>query len=283
MRFDSHIHLDVMTSEERGSLLFAAPDYRAFVPGIEPAGVAAALLRFGSDARLCFGAAIHPWYLAAPPPSGGPMRPQDDPRWPQLEAQARDPRICAIGECGLDHLRHTDEATRAWAEACFAAQIALAVAAAKPLVLHCVRAHGRCIELLRQHRGDRVGGIVHAFSGSAEEAAAYRRLGFVVGIGSAVTRAASKRVRAVAALLPADSFVLETDAPYMRAGEPPESAPEARGTVDDLTLVAETVAALRNCATEELYAATAATALRLLAPASLPSRGNLGIAAVDPS
>ena len=282
MRFDTHIHLDALPDEALACTLFAAPDYRAFVPGIEPAGVAAALLRFGSDARLCFGTAIHPWYLAAPPPSGGPMRPQDDHRWPLLEAQAHDARIAAIGECGLDHLRHTDEETRAWAEACFAAQIALAVAAAKPLVLHCVRAHGRCIELLRKHGGDRVGGLVHAFSGSPEEAATYRRLGFAVGIGSAVTRAASKRVRAVAAQLPADAFVLETDAPYMRAGEPTGGAPAARGTVDDLTLVAETVAALRNTTAEALFEATAATAMRQLGLASLPSRGNFGIAAADP-
>jgi TatD DNase family protein len=207
------------------------------------------------------------------------MRPQDDHRWPLLEAQAHDARIAAIGECGLDHLRHIDEETRAWAEACFVAQIALAVAAAKPLVLHCVRAHGRCIELLRQHRGDRVGGIVHAFSGSAEEAAAYRRLGFVVGLGAAVTREAAKRVRTAAATLPSGTFVLETDAPFMAAAP----APAGSGRIEDLEAVAAAVASLRNCATEELYAQTAAVALRLLAPASLPSRGNLGIAAVDPT
>ena len=281
MRCDSHIHLDVMTDEERGRLLFAAPDYRAFVPGIEPAAVASALALFGTDPRLAFGTALHPWFLV-PAGSDGSLRPQDDPRWQQLEAQSHDPRICAIGECGLDHLRHTDDLSRDRAERFFVAQIQLAVAVSKPLVLHCVRAHARCAELLRKHGGERVGGLVHAFSGSAEEAAAYRRLGFAVGIGSAVTRAASKRVRAVAALLPADGFVLETDAPYMRAGEPPEGTPAARGTVDDLTLVAETVAALRNTTAEALFEATAATAMRQLGLASLPSRGNFGIASVDP-
>jgi TatD DNase family protein len=281
MRCDSHIHLDVMTDEERGSLLFAAPDYRAFVPGIEPAAVASALALFGPDPRLALGTALHPWFLA-PTGSDGSLHPHDDPRWQQLEAQARDPRICAIGECGLDHLRHTDDLSRDRAERFFVAQIALAVAVSKPLVLHCVRAHARCAELLRKHGGDRVGGLVHAFSGSPEEAATYRRLGFAVGIGSAVTRAASKRVRAVAAQLPADAFVLETDAPYMRAGEPTGGAPADRGTVDDLTLVAETVAALRNTTTEALFEATAATAMRQLGLASLPSRGNFGIAAADP-
>jgi TatD DNase family protein len=281
MRFDSHIHLDVMTSEERGSLLFAAPDYRAFVPGIEPAAVASALALFGPDLRLAFGTAIHPWFLV-PAGSEPALHPQDDPRWQQLEAQARDPRICAIGECGLDHLRHTDDLSRDRAERFFEAQIQLAVAVHKPLVLHCVRAHARCVELLRKHGGDRVGGLVHAFSGSPEEAAAYRRLGFAVGIGSAVTRAASKRVRAVAALLPADGFVLETDAPYMRAGEPTEGAPAARGTVDDLTLVAETVAALRNTTAEAIFNITSATAMRRLGLASLPPRANLGIDAADP-
>jgi len=282
MRFDSHIHLDVMTDEERGRLLFAAPDYRAFVPGIEPAAVAAALVALGTDPRLAFGASLHPWFLV-PAGSDPVLQPQDDPRWPQLEAQARDPRICAIGECGLDHLRHTDDLSRDRAERFFVAQIQLAVAVGKPLVLHCVRAHARCAELLRKHGGERVGGLVHAFSGSAEEAATYRRLGFAVGIGSAVTRAASKRVRAVVALLPDEAFVLETDAPYMRAGEPTGGDAAQRGTADDLTLVAETVAALRNTAVEALFEATAATAMRRLGLASLPPRANFGIDAADPS
>jgi Tat protein secretion system quality control protein TatD with DNase activity len=89
-------------------------------------------------------------------------------------------------------------------------------------------------------------------------------------------------VRAVAALLPADGFVLETDAPYMRAGERPESAPAARGTVDDLTLVTTTVAALRNTTAEALFEATSATAMHRLGLASLPPRANLGIDAADP-
>lgn len=282
MRFDSHIHLDVMTSEERGRMLIGAPDYRAFVPGIEPAAVAAALAVFGADQRLAFGTAIHPWFLV-PADSDLVLHPQDDPRWPQLDAQARDPRICAIGECGLDHLRHTDDLSRDRAERFFVAQIQLAVAVGKPLVLHCVRAHARCAELLRKHGGERVGGLVHAFSGSAEEAATYRRLGFAVGLGSAVTRAASKRVRAAAALLPDDTFVLETDAPYMRAGEPTGGDGAQRGTADDLTLVAETVAALRNTTVEALFEATAATASRQLGLASLPPRANFGIDAADPS
>lgn len=282
MRFDSHIHLDVMTDEERGRLLFAAPDYRAFVPGIEPAAVGAALAAIGSDQRLAFGTAIHPWFLV-PAGSNPALHPHDDPRWPQFEAQTRDPRICAIGECGLDHLRHTDDISRDRAERFFVAQIELAVAVRKPLVLHCVRAHARCAELLRKHGGERVGGLVHAFSGSAEEAATYRRLGFAVGLGSAITRAASKRVRAVAAVLPDDAFVLETDAPYMRAGEPTGGDAAHRGVADDLTLVAETVAALRNTPVEALFEATAATAMRQLGLASLPPRTNFGIHAADPS
>jgi hypothetical protein len=68
----------------------------------------------------------------------------------------------------------------------------------------------------------------------------------------------------------------------MRAGEPAESAPEARGTVDDLTLVATTVAALRNTTAEALFEATADTAMRRLGLASLPPRANFGIDANDP-
>ena len=272
MRFDTHIHLDVMSDEAIGTALFAAPDYRAFIPGCDPNDVAKALARFASDSRIALGTAIHPWELGTRAEEGGWLHPQDDPRWPLLLAQANDPRIVAIGECGLDLFRHTDEAMRARAEAYFVAQIGVALAVHKPLVLHCVRAHARCAELLRLHRADRVGGIVHAFAGSAEEAAAYRRLGFTVSIGAAVTREASRRVRAVAAALPDDSFVIETDAPYMRAGE----GPAWSGSVDHIEAVAATVATLRGTTAEAIFAMTAARGMHHLGAASLPLQSNLG-------
>lgn len=272
MRFDTHIHLDVMSDEARGTGLFGAHDYRAFIPGCDPNDVVTARARFDADHRILFGTAIHPWELGTRAEEGGWHRPQDDPRWPLLLAQANDSRIVAIGECGLDLFRHTEAEMQARAEDYFVAQMEVALAVHKPLVLHCVRAHARCAELLRRHRADRVGGVVHAFAGSAEEAAAYRRLGFTVSIGAAVTREASRRVRAVAAALPDHSFVIETDAPYMRAGE----GPAWTGCVDHIEAVAATVAALRGSTIEAIYEMTAARGMHHFGAASLPLQSNLG-------
>lgn len=242
--YDAHIHLDVMSPEALGEGMWRSPTYRAFVPGCDPNDAETSLARFAADPRLAHGTAIHPWETV---PASGPAAAaaagdsHRDPRWPLLEAQAS-VRICAIGECGLDDFKFQTDEERAIVERYFVAQVALALAVRKPLVIHCVRAHARCAELLTLMGANRVGGLVHAFGGADEEAKRYARLGFVVSIGAAVTRERSTRVRALAAALPEEGFVVETDAPYMTTG----GRPAWSGVVDDLEAVVATIAALRQ-------------------------------------
>lgn len=258
MRCDSHLHVDVIAS----AILAADPvavaeDWRALVPGIEPQATREALAG-STDARLSWAAAVHPWYV------GDHDDPRDDARWRLVEALAADPRVCAVGETGLDALRTGDDESHAQrVEAWFIAHVELALAVDKPLVIHCVRALHRLLELLRERRSPRLRGVVHAFSGSVEQAAELARLGFCVGIGPAVTRDRSRRVRAVAAGVAADSLLLETDAPYMAV------APWGRGDgrPADLMAVAEAVAGLRGVGVDAVFASSARVFTRLFGSA----------------
>ena len=224
--FDSHIHLDLIEGFGPTTAIGRAPSC-AFVPGVRPAGTRDALRRMGDDPRLTFGAAWHPWHI-----------PDGEPRMDELRALM--PEVCAVGETGLDHARHRDKALRERAARWFVAHIELAVAFGKPLVVHCVRAHGACLELLRTHHASRVGGVVHGFTGSLETAREYARLGFAVGMGPAIARA--RHAARVVREHDARWLLAETDAPFARALREGEQAGHGFG----IEAVLEQMARLRK-------------------------------------
>jgi len=142
---------------------------------------------------------------------------------------AGDPKVVAIGECGLDYYYgsrlpagkagNTDHGTfleeqRKQKEA-FVTQIELAQKAAKPLMLHCREAFADMIAILRDHREKLLSaaGAAHFFTGSAEDAAALLDLGFAFTFGGVVTFARS--YDEIIRRLPLDSILSETDAPYV--------------------------------------------------------------------
>lgn len=243
---DTHIHIDVLDGWKAGDPL-AAASAGAIVPGITPTETARSIARLGSDPRLAFGAALHPWYAL----EGA------DNEWSALEALAADDRVGWIGETGIDHYKHESGAARERVEDAFRRHLELAHAVNKPVIVHCVRAHADCLRILRDMPPTR--GIIHAFGGSVEQLREYRKLGYVAGIGCAVTRERSRRVRRVAAEASEGDFVLETDAPFMSTGERGRDAGRPR----DLQAVAQTIAEVRGAAVEQIHAA-AESALRTL-------------------
>ncbi|WP_444984469.1 TatD family hydrolase [Halomonas mongoliensis] len=165
------------------------------------------------------------------------------------------PRVVAVGECGID-ARFADTLEAQWE--LFDAQLRLAKTHALPLVIHCVRANDRVAKRLRQ-LAPPAGGLIHAFAGSPEQARRFIDLGFVVGLGGAVTHARAKRLRRAVAALPDDGFVLETDSPDMPlAGRQGERNEPAR-----VVEVCRVVAELRGQSEEAVAAASTATARRL--------------------
>ena len=253
---DSHIHLDHLNESALDALRSRAEagEYRALVPGIRPAQWREALSRFSEASGwvdLAFG--LHPWELEAA--SVGDWR-------GELREALTSPMVVALGEIGLDHHRWKRPEDRALAAEIFKEQLMLARQLALPVVIHCVRAHAETLALVKSH-GRGLRGVVHAFSGSREERQAWERAGFVVGLGSLATQAGAKRARQAA--IEAPTFLLETDAPFMRTAS--EHAAALNAGVDtsaavgtgQILEVAQAVAELRGAPVDEVIASAWST------------------------
>ncbi|MCS5559320.1 MAG: TatD family hydrolase [Oceanospirillaceae bacterium] len=122
----------------------------------------------------------------------------------------------AVGEIGLDF--HLDTNSKGFSqveqEAWLLAQLDLAQQHSLPVIVHCRKANDRLAQLLRRHAFAE-GGIVHAFSGSQQQALAFTQLGFKIGLGGTLTYDRAQAVKRLAIALPLADIVLETDAPDM--------------------------------------------------------------------
>lgn len=158
-------------------------------------------------------------------------------------------KLCALGELGLDY--YVEGLDRARQQALLEAQLALAAEFELPVLLHVRRAHAAMIATLKRHRLPRAG-VIHAFSGSAEEAREYRRLGFRLGLGGAGTWPQARRMHRVLRELPLEAIVLETDAPDIA----PASHPGQRNSPEFLPDICQALAECRGISAEALAAAS---------------------------
>ena len=131
----------------------------------------------------------------------------------ELMQMAELAEVSAIGEMGLDY--HYDHADRAVQRDVFAAQIAIARAAKKPVVVHSRDARADTLDVLRSEGAWDVGGILHCFSEDWEFAVAAMDMGFYISISGIVTFKNAAAIADVAARAPADRLLLETDSPYL--------------------------------------------------------------------
>lgn len=152
-------------------------------------------------------------------------------------------KVVAVGEIGLDY--HYDFSPRSIQLEFFEKQLILANELSLPVIVHDREAHEDTLNLLKKHRPR---GVVHCFSGSAETAKQVLRLGMYIGLGGAVTFKNAKKPLEVAAVVPEDRLLLETDCPYM--------APvPLRGSRCDSSMIAytaEKIAQVRSCDTQTL-------------------------------
>lgn len=166
-------------------------------------------------------------------------------------------RAVAVGEIGLDFfVEHYDRERQ---EYFFAEQLKLAREFDLPVLLHVRRAQDTVLKHLRRIKVQ--GGIAHAFNGSRQQAEEFIKLGFKLGFGGAMTHARALRIRELAATLPMESIVLETDGPDI----PPDFL--LRGTPNrpaNLRRIAETLAELRGMSLEEVADVTTANAASVL-------------------
>ena len=215
LRFtDSHCHLDFDAfSADLPSLLKQcqhASIHHIVIPTIGPANwlKALALAKYHSSEHLtlhtCLG--IHPWFLHDLMPDS-------------LEALEHLVKlhltdIVAIGETGIDVVIAQEQDNLAEQKLVFEQQLTLAKNYNLPVIVHHRRSHQYIVPMLRQKQLAK-GGIVHAFSGSYQQACQYIDLGFKLGIGGTITYPRAEKTLKAIKRLPLESLVLETDAPAM--------------------------------------------------------------------
>ena len=192
----------------------------------------------------------------------------------ELTLRQADPRLVAVGEIGLDYFvpELTQSPLRERQEFFYREQLILARKHGLPVILHVRRSADKLLKHLRKLQPN-VGwrGIAHAFNGSAQQAGEFLKLGFKLGFGGTVTFEAALQIRQLAASLPLDSLVMETDSPdipphwlYKTAAERDAQHAQGRNEPAELPRIAQHVAMLRGISAVELASATRHNALKAL-------------------
>ena len=156
-------------------------------------------------------AGVHPHEAAAASPS----------YLDEIRELALEPRAVAVGEIGLDYFY--DISPRDTQRRVLREQLELAKEIKKPVVIH-VRdakdrsegdANGELLAILREHGADKIGGVIHCFSGSMRDAEAALELGFYISFAGPVTYPKNTALREAAMAVPLDRILCETDSPYL--------------------------------------------------------------------
>ena len=174
-----------------------------------------------------------------------------------LAAWIRSGEARAIGEIGLDY--YYDLSPRETQQRVCRAQMELAWELGTAAAFHVRDAHQDLLEIMKSMRKHLTPGIIHCFSGSAEIAKEYLKLGYCISFAGPVTFKKAPRLREAALLVPADRLLIETDSPYMA----PEPVRGTRNEPANVRFVAEKLAEIRQEPADVLAAATFENALRI--------------------
>lgn len=225
---------------------------RFVVPGVGPEGWDDIMAFAAGDRRILAAPGIHP--MNAEQCNEGKLR--------QLS------KLCgeavAIGEIGLDYTG--EDVSREVQQQAFRDQLRLAIRHGLPVLIHCRRAFQDLLGILREEGAERVGGVMHAFSGSPEIARDCINMGFLISIAGTVTYGNAVRPIEVVRRIPLDHLVLETDSPDM--------TPEPyRGRPNEPAFLVETakkVAEIKGVPLEEVAAVTTSNAQSVFQRNNLP-------------
>ena len=246
---DSHSHFDAAEFDaDRAAAharAVAAGVVAQIVPAVDAAGWPKLRQTCAGLPGLWPAYGLHPMYLDA-------HRPE---HLPALRAWIERERPLAVGECGLDYfVEGLDAEAQSFY---FDGQIRLASEFDLPVIVHARRAVDAVIAAIRRIGGLR--GVVHSFSGSAEQAAQLHRLGFLLGIGGPVTYARANRLREHVAEMTLEQLLLETDSP----DQPGAAHRGQRNEPAHLLDVLDAIATLRKVPRDDIAAATRDNAVRL--------------------
>lgn len=178
----------------------------------------------------------------------------EDLEW--IEQLAAHDKVVGIGETGLDY--HWDKSPRDIQQQVFRKQIQLAKRVDLPIIIHNREATEDVLTILREEDAQQVGGVMHCFGGSVETAQESIKMNFMISLGGPVTFKNAKKPKEVAAEIPLEHLMIETDAPYLA----PHPYRGKRNEPSYVTLVAEEIARLKELPVETVAEATTKNAER---------------------
>ena len=250
MLFDTHAHMDDRAfDEDREELLSRLPE----------AGIGLLMnpgCSLASSRAACALAKEYDYIYAAVgshPDAAAEVSPEVLEAYRALVRE--NPKVKAIGEIGLDY--HYEDVPREIQKEAFRAQMALAAEMNLPVIVHEREAHADGMAIVREF--PKVTGVFHCYSGSLEMAKELVSLGWYIGFTGVLTFKNARKALEVAAALPMDRIVLETDCPYMS----PEPFRGKRNDPGKLYRMAQALGALRGLSEEAVQRITLENGKRL--------------------
>lgn len=181
----------------------------------------------------------------------------------ELSHMAKEDKVVAIGEIGLDYFRKEGNAYKSVQKEWFCRQLDLAKEIEKPVIIHSRDAAEDTIQILRDFRKENPQienpGVIHCYSYSPELAKEYVAMGFYIGIGGVVTFKNAKKLVETVAQIPLERILVETDSPYLC----PEPNRGKRNDSSQIRYVIDRIADIRGIAPEEVEKQTEMNARKM--------------------
>lgn len=190
------------------------------------------------------------------------IHPQDAKTWDRvaatnLEQMLAEPKVVAVGEIGLDY--HYNDSVKEDQLKAFIEQINIAKQYNKPVIIHNREAHQDTLELLTREKVGTAGGVLHCFSGSREMAVQFLQMGLQISFDGPLTFSNAVKLRDVAAGIPLERLLVETDSPYLT----PHPFRGKRNEPAYVRLVGEKLAEIKKLPVEEVMRITSSNAKAL--------------------
>lgn len=240
MIFDSHAHYDDSAFDE---------DREALLGKMEAAGIAG-IVNVGASLRGVQASQElvdrYPFIYAAVGVHPDEVGSLDEQKLQWMYGLCRKPKTVAVGEIGLDY--YWDKESRGLQKQWFIRQLQMAKDVGLPVNIHSREAAQDTFDIMKTEHAGTTGGIIHCFSSSAEMAMEYVKLGYYIGIGGVVTFKNARVMKEVAAAVPLERIVVETDCPYLA----PAPNRGKRNSSLYLPLVIEEIARIRGISAQEV-------------------------------
>lgn len=168
-------------------------------------------------------------------------------------------KVVAVGEIGLDY--HYEEPEHSVQKKWFERQLELAREVKLPVIIHSRDAARDTLDIMKNHRAEDLGGVIHCFSYSKEIAREYLDMDYYFGIGGVITFGNAKKLKEAVEYIPVEKLLLETDSPYLA----PEPNRGKRNSSLNIPYIAKEIASIKGISYEEVLAVTHENAERLFA------------------